>query len=98
MSIESYVCTFWLLATLRHHQRGYPILDELIKTDRFMVLSDFWSYVQCQRKVSKAFTRKDQWDKVALRNIARCGKFSSDRTIMQYAEEIWDVDSVKVKL
>ena len=76
----------------------HPILDELIKTDRFMVLSDFWSYVKCQRKVSTAFTKKDQWAKMALRNIARCGKFSSDRTIRQYAEEIWDVEPVKVKL
>lgn len=76
----------------------HPILDELIKTDRFMVLSDFWSYVKCQRKVAAAFTKKDQWAKMALRNIARCGKFSSDRTIRQYAEEIWDVEPVKVKL
>lgn len=76
----------------------HPILDELIKTDRFMVLSDFWAYVKCQRKVSKAFIQKDQWATMALRNIARCGKFSSDRTIRQYAEEIWDVDPVKVKM
>ncbi|MFA5507107.1 MAG: glycogen/starch/alpha-glucan phosphorylase [Vulcanimicrobiota bacterium] len=76
----------------------HPILDELIKTDRFMVLSDFWSYVKCQRKAAKAFTQKDNWARMALRNIARCGKFSSDRTIRQYAEEIWDVEPVKVKL
>ena len=76
----------------------HPVLDELIKSDRFMVLSDFWAYVKCQRKVSKAFTQKDQWAKMALRNIARCGKFSSDRTIQQYADEIWDVEPVKVKI
>jgi starch phosphorylase len=74
----------------------YPILDELIKTDRFMVLSDFWSYVRCQRKVSAAFQKKDEWTKMALRNIARCGKFSSDRTIQQYADEIWDVEPVPI--
>jgi starch phosphorylase len=76
----------------------HPVLDELIKTDRFMVLSDFWAYVKCQRDVSKAFTQKDQWAKMALRNIARCGKFSSDRTIKQYADEIWDAESVDVKI
>lgn len=75
----------------------YPILDELIKTDRFMVMSDFWSYVRCQRKVAAAFSKKDEWTKIALRNIARCGKFSSDRTIAQYADEIWDVEPVEVK-
>ena len=76
----------------------YPILDELIKTDRFMVLSDFWAYVRCQRKVSAAFGKKDEWTKIALRNIARCGKFSSDRTINQYADEIWDVGPVSIDL
>jgi starch phosphorylase len=75
----------------------YPILDELIKTDRFMVLSDFWSYVRCQRKVSAAYQKKDEWTKMALRNIARCGKFSSDRTISQYADEIWDVQPINVR-
>ncbi len=76
----------------------HPLLDEMIKTDRFMVLSDFWAYVRCQRQAAEAFTKTDQWTKMALRNIARCGKFSSDRTINQYAEEIWDVKPVKVKL
>lgn len=76
----------------------HPVLDELIRSDRFMVMADFWEYVKCQRKVAKAFTKKDHWATMALRNVARCGKFSSDRTILQYAEEIWDVEPVKVKL
>lgn len=76
----------------------HPVLDELIRSDRFMVMSDFWEYVKCQRRVSKAFIKKDHWATMALRNVARCGKFSSDRTIHQYAEEIWDVEPVKVKL
>lgn len=76
----------------------HPILDELIRSDRFMVMADFWSYVKCQRKAAKAFTRKDHWATMALRNVTRCGKFSSDRTIGQYAEEIWDVEPVKVKI
>ena len=76
----------------------HPILDELIRSDRFMVMADFWSYVKCQRKVAKAFTKKDHWATMALRNIARCGKFSSDRTIGQYAEEIWDVEPVKINI
>lgn len=76
----------------------HPVLDELIRSDRFMVMADFWEYVKCQRKVAKAFIKKDHWATMALRNVARCGKFSSDRTILQYAEEIWDVEPVKVKL
>ena len=74
----------------------HPILDELIRTDRFMVLSDFWAYVCCQREAAEAFTQKDRWNTMALRNIARCGKFSSDRTIKQYADDIWGVKPVKV--
>lgn len=76
----------------------HPLLDELIKSDRFMVLADFWAYVKCQRKVAKAFTKKEQWATMALRNIARCGKFSSDRTIQQYADEIWHAKPVKVTI
>ncbi len=76
----------------------HPILDELIKTDRFMVLSDFWTYVRCQRKAASAFAKQDEWSKMALRNIARCGKFSSDRTIGQYADEIWDVEPIEISL
>ena len=56
------------------------------------------SYVRCQRKVSTAFQNKDEWTRIALRNIARCGKFSSDRTINQYADEIWDVEPVSIDL
>jgi glycogen phosphorylase len=76
----------------------HPILDELIRSDRFMVMADFWAYVKCQREAAKAFTQTEHWSIMALRNIARCGKFSSDRTIGQYAEEIWDVEPVKVNI
>ena len=76
----------------------HPILDELIRGDRFMVLSDFWSYVHAQRQASETYANRDLWNKIALRNVARSGKFSSDRTIAQYADEIWDVEEVKVTL
>ncbi len=76
----------------------HPILDELIRSDRFMVMADFWAYIKCQETAAKAYTRKDHWATMALRNIARCGKFSSDRTIHQYAEEIWDIESVEVQI
>lgn len=76
----------------------FPILDELFKTDRFMVMADFWAYVGCQRKVAQAFANKKTWTQMALRNIARCGKFSSDRTIKQYAEEIWNVKPAPITI
>tara|TARA_B110000037_G_scaffold215711_1_gene273539 strand:- start:488 stop:2974 length:2487 start_codon:yes stop_codon:yes gene_type:complete len=64
--------------------------------DPFKVLADFRSYCECQHEVDKAFRDKKNWAKMAIMNTARVGKFSSDRTISQYAEEIWKLDPVQV--
>ncbi|MGE0495715.1 MAG: glycogen/starch/alpha-glucan phosphorylase [Vulcanimicrobiota bacterium] len=74
----------------------HPILDELLSSDRFMVMADFGAYVRCQEKVSKAFKDRQEWTRMAIRNVARTSKFSSDRTIGEYAEEIWDIEPVRV--
>ncbi|MBT9583580.1 glycogen/starch/alpha-glucan phosphorylase [bacterium] len=76
----------------------HPILNELLSSDRFMVMADFSAYAEAQRKVSEAFLNKDNWTKMAIRNTARSGHFSSDRTIRQYAEEIWETSSVPINL
>jgi starch phosphorylase len=52
-------------------------------------LADYHAYCQTQAQVDLAFRDRDRWAKMAVLNTARCGKFSSDRTIRQYAEEIW---------
>ncbi len=75
----------------------HPILDELLSTDRFMVMADFGSYVRCQERVSKAFVDQEEWTKMAIRNVARSAKFSSDRTIADYAKDIWEVKPIKIK-
>lgn len=54
-----------------------------------MLLADYQSYADCQTRVSAAFPDQDRWAKMAIFNIAKMGKFSSDRTIKQYADEIW---------
>uniref|UniRef100_H2Y4R4 Alpha-1,4 glucan phosphorylase n=1 Tax=Ciona savignyi TaxID=51511 RepID=H2Y4R4_CIOSA len=64
-------------------------VDNLINHDRFKLLADFQSYVECQDRVSEAFKDTEQWTKMCLANIAASGKFSSDRTISEYAREIW---------
>jgi starch phosphorylase len=63
-----------------------------------MVFADYQSYVDCQDKVSKVFRDKKRWTRMAILNVARMGKFSSDRSIKEYCDEIWKVKPVTVKL
>jgi len=65
--------------------------------DVYFVLADFASYVKAQEKVDQAYRDQKKWTQMSLMNIAGCGKFSSDRTIKQYADEIWNIKPVKVK-
>ena len=70
-----------------------PIIESLLhKGDYFLVLADFEAYVNKQGEVDKLFKNKNEWFRKALLNTARVGKFSSDRTIRDYAEEIWGVE------
>ncbi|WP_237702397.1 glycogen/starch/alpha-glucan phosphorylase [Opitutus terrae] len=64
--------------------------------DPFMVLADFRSYCDCQAKVDRAYRDRANWAKMAILNTARVGKFSSDRTIREYAEQIWNLKPVRV--
>jgi len=70
--------------------------DNLINSDPFLVLADFESYNECQKKVDAAYRDTARWAKMAILNTARMGKFSSDRTIAEYAREIWNVDPVRI--
>ncbi len=71
--------------------------ENLIHSDPFLVLADYQSYVDKQEEVDAAFKDTSRWAKMAILNTARVGKFSSDRTIDQYAKEIWDVHPIKVE-
>jgi glycogen phosphorylase len=66
-----------------------PIVDELEHHDRFMLLADFDDYVRTQEKVDQVYLRPDEWTRRAILNVARCGYFSSDRAVKEYAERIW---------
>ncbi len=67
-----------------------PLVNNLLWDDRYMVLADFQSYFHCQEKVSKAYLDKENWTRMSILNVARSGKFSSDRSIAEYARDIWD--------
>lgn len=66
--------------------------------DNYMLLADYEDYINTQQHVSETFKDKDKWARMAVRNTAGMGKFSSDRTIREYAEEIWDIKPVKIEL
>lgn len=68
------------------------------RADQYFILKDFRSYEEAQKKVEKAYRDEAGWAKSAILNTAKCGKFSSDRTIEEYAQEIWHLEKVKVEL
>jgi glycogen phosphorylase len=74
------------------------IVDSLLSRDEYMLLADFQAYSDCQEKVAAAFRDQESWTRMSILNVARMGKFSSDRTIAEYAKDIWGVEPVPVDL
>jgi starch phosphorylase len=79
-----------------------PIYDSLLsnkngRADQYFILADFWSYAEAQKKVEEAYRDKMGWAKKSLLNTACSGKFSSDRTIQEYVDDIWHLDKVTVE-
>lgn len=86
-----------------HFSRGdrelfQPIVDSLLYDDQYMLFADYQQYVDCQERVSDVFKDRKTWIKMSILNTARMGKFSSDRSIMDYSRKIWDVKPVPVEL
>jgi starch phosphorylase len=80
-------------------ERHKPIVDRLTHGgDPYLLLADYASYISCQEWVAELYTNSDEWTRKAILNVAHMGKFSSDRTIREYAEEIWGVKPVAIKL
>jgi starch phosphorylase len=76
-----------------------PIYDSLLNGgDRYMVMADFESYSLCQKKIAEAYSDENRWTKMSILNVANMGRFSSDRTIKQYAEDIWGVKPIPIAL
>ncbi|XP_061754484.1 glycogen phosphorylase, muscle form [Nerophis ophidion] len=74
------------------------IVNMLMHHDRFKVFADYEDYIKCQEKVNALYKNPKEWTKKVIYNIAGCGKFSSDRTIAQYAREIWGMEPTLEKL
>jgi starch phosphorylase len=75
-------------------ERFKPLVESLTTRDPFMVLADYASYAACQLRAEEAYRDCDGWTRRAIRNVAAMGYFSSDRTIEEYAEKIWNVAPV----
>src|SRR5215468_2193310 len=65
--------------------------------DRYLLLADYGAYMACQERVSETYRRPEEWTKKSIRTVAHMGKFSTDRTIKEYADEIWGLKSVPIE-
>jgi glycogen phosphorylase len=68
-----------------------PLVHSLLESDPYMLLADYASYIETQRRVNDAYRDHDGWSRISVLNAARSGKFSSDRTIQEYCSDIWKV-------
>lgn len=74
-----------------------PITDRLLRDDQYMLFADYPLYVSCQDLVAETWKNSPEWDRMAVLNVARMGKFSSDRSIQDYCDKIWKVKPFRVK-
>jgi len=76
-----------------------PIFDSILNGgDKYMIMADFDSYVQCHARLMEAYNDRQRWAKMSILNVAHMGKFSSDRAIQQYADDIWQAKAIPVTL
>ena len=74
-----------------------PLVSNLVDHDPFLVLADYADYIRCQGEVDQTGHDPQAWARMSILNSARSGKFSSDRSIAEYCDEIWNVQPVSIK-
>jgi len=73
-----------------------PIVDSLLYHDEYLLMVDYEAYIDCQERAENTYLDEETWTRMAILNVARCGYFSSDRTMKQYCEDIWGVEPVHI--
>jgi starch phosphorylase len=79
-----------------NHDLFRPIVDNLLGSDPYMLLADYRSYVECQEEVGGVWLDPERWTRSSILNVARIGRFSSDRAIREYCRDIWRVQPVPI--
>jgi starch phosphorylase len=74
-----------------------PLVSNLVDHDPFLVLADYADYIRCQGEVDRTWHDPKAWARLSILNSARSGKFSSDRSIAEYCDDIWNVQPVTIK-
>jgi starch phosphorylase len=105
--MEYYHANQQLGAAVRRIASGYfsngnptlfqPIIDSLMHHDEYLIFADYQSYIECQDRAEKVYRDQDNWTRMAILNTARCGFFSSDRTMQQYLDDIWKAGPVIIE-
>jgi starch phosphorylase len=75
-----------------------PLVSNLLAHDDYMVLADFRDYDDRQREIARAYRDRDRWTRMSILNVARMGRFSSDRAVREYCREIWHIDPLPVPI
>ncbi len=81
-----------------HGDLFQPLVDNLLESDPFLVLADYQAYVDCQSRVAELWRNQAAWRRATILNVARMGKFSSDRSIQDYCEQVWNVQPIEVAM
>ena len=72
-----------------------PLVDSLLYDDEYLLLVDYPSFIDCQERAEDTYRDEETWTRMSILNVARCGYFSSDRTMKQYSQDIWGVGPVE---
>jgi starch phosphorylase len=74
-----------------------PIVDSLLYHDEYLLLVDYQAYIECQDEAAQVYQDRELWTRMSILNVARCGFFSSDRSMRQYCDDIWRIKPIKIE-